>query len=190
MQVKFNLLMDQHTEIIALEVKNNEAMTKQQLQLMERVQVIESKDETCREARDEQINLENFRYLLDQKIKMLQNEKTQILEKLKEKELNLKQMFQELIKETDKNDKTYIAYKKIIQDKDIHSKSLALVKEANTSMKAILSQFQSTILQIMKTPDQIAPTSKKLYEMIEYNPDKSQQPSMRSNYSLDGEDIN
>lgn len=55
--------------------------------------MIESKEETCREARDEQINLENFRYLLDQKIKMLQNEKTQILAKLKEKEANLKQMF-------------------------------------------------------------------------------------------------
>ena len=41
--------------------------------------------------------------ITQQKIKMLQNEKTQILEKLKEKELNLKQMFQELIKETDKN---------------------------------------------------------------------------------------
>ena len=31
-----------------------------------------------------------YRYLLDQKIKMLQNEKTAILDKLKEKEQNLK----------------------------------------------------------------------------------------------------
>ena len=34
-------------------------------------------------------------------------------------------------------------------------------------MKSVLAQFQSTILQIMKTPDQIAPTAKKLYNMIE-----------------------
>lgn len=35
-------------------------------------------------------------------------------------------------------------------------------------MKAVLSQFQSTILQIMKNPDQIAPTAKKLYELIDF----------------------
>lgn len=55
---------------------------------MERLQVIESKEETCKAAKDEQINLENFRYMLDQKIKMLQNEKSQILTKITEKEVN------------------------------------------------------------------------------------------------------
>lgn len=58
-----------------------------QHQLVERLQVIESKEETCKSAKDEQINLENFRYMLDQKIKMLQNEKTQILAKITEKEV-------------------------------------------------------------------------------------------------------
>lgn len=51
------------------------------------MQVIDSKDETCKAAKDEQINLENFRYMLDQKIKMLQNEKGQILTKITEKEV-------------------------------------------------------------------------------------------------------
>jgi hypothetical protein len=50
---------------------------------------------------------------------MLQNEKTQILDKLKEKEANLKQMFQELIKETDKNDKKFIQYKQVNREKEI-----------------------------------------------------------------------
>lgn len=42
-----------------------------QHQLLERLQVIDSKEETCKQAKDEQINLENFRYMLDQKIKSL-----------------------------------------------------------------------------------------------------------------------
>ena len=57
-------------------------------------------------------------------------------------------------------------------------------------MNQILAQFQSTILQIMKTPDQIAPTSKKLYSMIEFDYESQIQPSVRSNIELEGEDIN
>ena len=100
---------------------------------------------------------------------MLQNEKTQILDKLKEKEANLKQMFQELIKETDKNDKKFIQYKQVNREKEIQEQQLSSIKNRNLSMNQILAQFQSTILQIMKTPDQIAPTSKKLYSMIEFD---------------------
>lgn len=39
------------------------------------MQVIDSKEEACKISRDEQINLENFRYMLDQKIKNLSNKK-------------------------------------------------------------------------------------------------------------------
>jgi len=42
----------------------------------------------------------------------------------------------------------------------------------------------------MKTPDQIAPTSKKLYSMIEFDFQAQIQPSVRSNIELEGEDIN
>ena len=55
---------------------------------MEREDVILSKEETCKAARDEQINLENFRYLLDQKIKTLTNEKQIILERISEQEVD------------------------------------------------------------------------------------------------------
>ncbi len=77
---------------------------------------------------------------------MLQNEKTQILDKLKEKEANLKQMFQELIKETDKNDKKFIQYKQVNREKEIHEQQLSQIKNRNLSMNQILAQFQSTIL--------------------------------------------
>jgi len=75
-----------------------------QEQLLEREDVIISKEETCKAARDEQINLENFRYLLDQKIKTLTSEKGVILDRIGEQERILKDTFQELIRESNKND--------------------------------------------------------------------------------------
>lgn len=63
------------------------ALLKMQEQLLEREEVILSKEETCKAARDEQINLENFRYLLDQKIKTLSNEKEGMLEKIASQEV-------------------------------------------------------------------------------------------------------
>lgn len=59
-----------------------------QEQLLEREDVILAKEETCKASRDEQINLENFRYLLDQKIKMLTNEKKVILDNIGEQEVS------------------------------------------------------------------------------------------------------
>jgi len=70
---------------------------------------------------------------------MLQNEKTQILDKLKEKEANLKQMFQELIKETDKNDKKFIQYKQVNREKEIQEQQLRSIKDRNLSMNQILA---------------------------------------------------
>ena len=80
-------------------------------QLLERLQVFDSKEETCKSAKDEQINLENFRYMLDQKIKSLQTEKTELLDKINNKETNLKKMFNELIKESGENEKKFQSLK-------------------------------------------------------------------------------
>lgn len=45
--------------------------------------------------------------MLDQKIKSLQTEKQQLLEKINSKEINLKSMFNELIKESNQNEDKY-----------------------------------------------------------------------------------
>jgi len=42
----------------------------------------------------------------------------------------------------------------------------------------------------MKTPDQIVPIAKKLYDMIEFNYQAVEEPSVRSNIEIEGEDIN
>jgi cilia- and flagella-associated protein 57 len=115
-------------------------------QLVERLQVIESKEETCKAARDEQINLENFRYMLDQKIKMLQNEKTQILAKIAEKEKNLKNMFNELIKEANQNEHKYQDYKRQNVELKILEES---VKKSDLSVflnSNILNSYRSVFI--------------------------------------------
>eukprot|EP01017_Pseudomicrothorax_dubius_P042406 TRINITY_DN6918_c0_g1_i1.p1 TRINITY_DN6918_c0_g1~~TRINITY_DN6918_c0_g1_i1.p1 ORF type:complete len:185 (-),score=69.21 TRINITY_DN6918_c0_g1_i1:90-644(-) len=86
---------------------------KMQEQLLEREEVIFSKEEACKGARDEQINLENFRYMLDQKIKSLMTDKDGMLKKIEEKERILKDMFGELIKESSTNDRLFQESKKV-----------------------------------------------------------------------------
>lgn len=117
--------------------------------MVERLQVIESKEETCKAARDEQINLENFRYMLDQKIKMLQNEKTQILAKIAEKEKNLKNMFNELIKEANQNENKYQEFKRQNVELNILEES---VKKSDLSIflnSNILNSYRSVISNII-----------------------------------------
>jgi hypothetical protein len=70
-------------------LKNSADLIKMQEQLLEREQVIFSKEEACKAARDEQINLENFRYMLDQKIKTLNMDKEKLLQDVGEKEVCL-----------------------------------------------------------------------------------------------------
>jgi len=72
-----------------------------QHQLLERLQVIESKEETCKNARYEQTTLENFRYMLDSKIQSLEEKKAEMIEKIRNRESDLKNMFNELIKESE-----------------------------------------------------------------------------------------
>ena len=76
-----------------------------QHQLLERLQVIESKEETCKNARYEQTTLENFRYMLDSKIQSLEEKKSEMVSKIKNRESDLKNMFNELIKESEENEK-------------------------------------------------------------------------------------
>ena len=65
--------------------------------------IIESKEETCRNARYEQTTLENFRYMLDSKIQSLEEKKQDMIKKIKSRETDLKNMFNELIKESEEN---------------------------------------------------------------------------------------
>jgi hypothetical protein len=75
-----------------------------QHQLLERLQVIDLKEEAWRSAKEYKVTLENFRYLLDQKIRELQEQKEELIQKINLKEENLGKMFGELVKESAENE--------------------------------------------------------------------------------------
>jgi hypothetical protein len=84
--------------------------------------------------------------MLDQKIKMLQNEKTQILAKIAEKEKNLKNMFNELIKEANQNEHKYQDYKRQNVELKILEES---VKKSDLSVflnSNILNSYRSVFI--------------------------------------------
>lgn len=74
-QEEFEKLFKEHNDIRFENLKSDEDILKMQHQLLERLQVIESKEETCKNARYEQTTLENFRYMLDSKIQSLEEKK-------------------------------------------------------------------------------------------------------------------
>jgi hypothetical protein len=88
----------ENTELLEKKVKICISLLKKQEQLLEREQVVFSKDETIKNARDEQINLENFRFMLDQKIKSLTANKQTLIEEIDSREKILRDMFNELIR--------------------------------------------------------------------------------------------
>lgn len=90
-------------------------LLKIQEQLLEREQVVFSKDETIKLARDEQINLENFQFMLDQKIKSLKAEKAELDEEIDAREKILRDMFNELIKQSQLNTGLYHKIKDRVQ---------------------------------------------------------------------------
>lgn len=103
-QLKINDLVATHNALKEAYIRINADIQKMEEQLIEREEVILSKEETCKAAKDEQLNLENFRYLLDQKIKTLSSDKHELLQQIDRQERHLKETFQELVKESNKND--------------------------------------------------------------------------------------
>ena len=111
-QQNVNDLLAENNSVKELYLRINADIQKMEEQLIEREEVILSKEETCKSAKDEQLNLENFRYLLDQKIKMLSSDKHDTLQRIDRQERQLKETFQELIKESNKNDDKHEESKK------------------------------------------------------------------------------
>jgi hypothetical protein len=106
-QRKFEEEFIQNTKLQEEKVKIVVDLLKIQEQLLEREQVVFSKDETIKMARDEQINLENFQFLLKQKIKSLQENKKDLDVEIDAREKILRDMFNELIKQSQINSHHY-----------------------------------------------------------------------------------
>lgn len=102
---------------------------KMQHQLLERLQVIESKEETCKNARYEQTTLENFRYMLDNKIQSLEEKKAEMISKIRSRETDLKNMFNELIKESEENEKKSFELKQLNTQISVLEKEIKSAEE-------------------------------------------------------------
>lgn len=100
-----------------------------QHQLLERLQVIESKEETCKNARYEQTTLENFRYMLDNKIQSLEEKKAEMIAKIRSRETDLKNMFNELIKESEENEKKSFELKQLNTQISVLEKEIKSAEE-------------------------------------------------------------
>jgi chromosome segregation ATPase len=100
-----------------------------QHQLLERLQVIESKEETCKNARYEQTTLENFRYMLDNKIQSLEEKKAEMISKIRSRETDLKNMFNELIKESEENEKKSFELKQLNTQISVLEKEIKSAEE-------------------------------------------------------------
>jgi len=118
-QKQFEKMVIQNTELLENKVKICISLLKKQEQLLEREQVVFSKDETIRNARDEQINLENFRFMLDQKIKSLTSNKTALVKEIDDREKILREMFNELIRQSQLNSGSYLAIETQLKKMDI-----------------------------------------------------------------------
>ncbi len=55
--------------------------------------MIEFKEKSCKEALEEQKNLENFKYIQDSRLEELQNDKDNTIQLIKDKEGELGKMF-------------------------------------------------------------------------------------------------
>jgi hypothetical protein len=120
-QKRFEALFIENTRLQEKKVKTVVDLLKIQEQLLEREQVVFSKDETIKMARDEQINLENFRFMLDQKIKSLTMNKGTLVAEIDSREKILRDMFNELIEQSQENNKLYQEIKGSLSKQEILS---------------------------------------------------------------------
>jgi chromosome segregation ATPase len=100
-RTKHQLLLEQeqfHKKIL----DHNNRLIKMQEQLGEREEVIKTKEKTVKELRNINSHLENFRFVIDHKIRSLKDEKIPMEQQIKNLEQHIKQMYQELLEESDK----------------------------------------------------------------------------------------
>jgi septal ring factor EnvC (AmiA/AmiB activator) len=70
--------------------------------LGEREDVIKTKEKTIKDLRNVNTHLENFRFVLDHKIRSLKDEKLPMEQQIDNLEKHIKQMYQELLDECEK----------------------------------------------------------------------------------------
>lgn len=102
-QKKIQELIEQNTLLLEEKVHSCLALLKMEEQLLEKEQVLMHKEGAVKSALDVQKSLENFRYILEHKIKEFEGEKEGLVAKVKSKETALKSLFAELVQQSELN---------------------------------------------------------------------------------------
>ena len=102
-QKKIQELIEQNTAFLEEKVHSCLALLKMEEQLLEKEQVLMHKDGATKAALDVQKSLENFRYILEHKIKEFEGDKEGMVSKVQDKEAALKRLFEELVQQSELN---------------------------------------------------------------------------------------
>lgn len=157
LQKKFENLVINNTSLLEKKVKRCIELLKLQEQLLEREQVVFSKEETIKAAKDEEINLENFKYMLEQKISSLTSEKEQLVSEIESREKVLRDMFSELIKQSKTNTE--------LSDK---------IKKLQKGLEIMEKIKKQTELKIYIWNNKIINYTRKISSLLNNNPSKSE----------------
>ena len=141
-------------------------LNKTEEQIKERDDVIKRKENTIKELKAFNIHLINFHFVLNQKINTLKEERDPLDHKIKEKEANIRDMYNELLEEFSK--------KNSLKEKagKLRDKNKA-VDELNKSLRTQIFQnkrkmnlFQSELAQMIRNTDKdkLVPALKELYD--------------------------
>ena len=110
----------------------------------EREEVIKTKEKSIKDLRSINTHLENFRFVLDHKIRSLKDEKLPMEEQIANLEKHIKQMYQELLDECDKK------------------------KELMNKLKASEDKLNLLKKQLKQRQDEVVFTKRKL-ELLQYD---------------------
>lgn len=141
-------------------------LSKTEEQIKERDDVIKRKESTIKELKAFNIHLINFHFVLNQKINTLKEERDPLDRKIKEKEANIRDMYNELLEEFSK--------KNSLKEKagKLRDKNKA-VDELNNNLRTEIFQnkrkmnlFQSELAQMIRNTqkDRLVPALKELYD--------------------------
>ena len=142
-QNKIEKLVVENTLLLEKKVKLYLSLLKMQEQLLEKEQVILNKEDTIKSSLEIQKSIENFRYILEDKIKNFQNEKKRMMKKIKNKEHDLSNLFSELLEQSKFNTI-------IFNNLKIHSKLEILFKNQISFTQTKINVTISKVIQFIK----------------------------------------
>ena len=100
----FNETLGKYNSCRLKSIRVREEIIKMEHQVNERIKIIRGKETDYKDAVECQLNLENYKFVIDNRITELQNRKQGVVEGIKDKEGELEILFNELMASTRTNE--------------------------------------------------------------------------------------